>query len=365
MSIDGEQLQVASVRGLFARGANTYAGADIELARRFARVNWGVGTLIVLALVPFFPPTHTLGAVGWLVGLPGTILTVGGYLYATRQPRHVTYNSLYYASWISLAQLALLQWLAGGRIAPYHEMYLFLILSTGLMHPPRRFVAYVVAVVAAGFAPGFYAPSTARVGEIATEQTLWLGIGVFLLLLMRKIRDQRVALKQAGDEAHQLARLDPLTGLGNRRAFDEALARELATAAATGTRVGLLIADLNDFKRINDEHGHVVGDECLRQAADALRVAVRGSDGCYRWGGDEFAVLVGKAGPGDAAALATRVEAVVSEGSRGPNGQPLSVTCGHAELDGSVTPADAMTEADAVLLGLKRRESAPAPRVSI
>src|SRR3954469_9651175 len=321
MSGDREHLTIASPRGLFARSANTYAGADIELARRFARVNWGVGTLIVLALVPFFPPTHTLGTVGWVVGLPGTALTVGGYLYATRRPQLVTYNSLFYASWISLGQLTLLEWLPGGRIAPYHEMYLFLILSTGLMHPPRRFVAYVVAVIGAGFAPALYAPSTARVGEIVTEQTLWLGIGLFLLLLMRKIREQRVELKQAGDEAHQLARLDALTGLGNRRAFDEALTRELDTARSTGTRVGLLVADLNGFKKINDEHGHLVGDQCLRQAPDALRAAVRAGDGCSRWGGDEFAVLVGRAGPGDAAALAMRVEAVVCESCRGPNGQ--------------------------------------------
>ena len=365
MSSDAKQLGGVSVRGLFSRSANTYAGADIALARRFARVNWGIGTLIVVALVPFFPPTHALGTVGWVVGLPGTFFTVGGYLYAVRRPQLVSYTLLYFASWVSLGQIALLQWLAGGCVAPYHEMYLFLIISTGLMHPPRRFAAYVAAVIAAGFAPALYAPATARVGEIVTEQTLWLGIGFFLLLLMRKIRDQRVALKQAGDEAHQLARLDPLTGLGNRRAFDEALALALEAARSTGTRVGLLVADLNGFKKINDEHGHVVGDQCLRQAADALRTAVRGSDGCYRWGGDEFAVLVRQAGSGDAAALAARVEAIVSEGCRGPNGQPLSVTCGYAELDGSVTPADAVTEADAVLLGLKRRESAPAPRLEV
>jgi diguanylate cyclase (GGDEF)-like protein len=364
MSSDGEQLPV-DVRGLFSRSANTYAGADIELARRFARVNWGVGTLIVLVLVPFFPPTHALGATGWLVGLPGTFATVGGYLYAIRRPERVSYNTLYYASWISLCQLALLQWLAGGRIAPYHEMYLFLILSTGLMHPPRRFAAYVVAVVAAGFAPAFYAPATARVGEIATEQTLWLGIGIFLLLLMRKIRDQRVALKQAGDEAHQLARLDPLTGLGNRRAFDEALAQELEAAAASGMRVSLLVADLNGFKRINDLYGHVAGDNCLRQAADALRDALRGGDACFRWGGDEFAVLVGAAAAGDAAALAARVETAVSDACRGPDGQPLSVACGHAEMDGTATPAEAVAAADAVLLGLKRREPLPLPHVSV
>jgi diguanylate cyclase (GGDEF)-like protein len=365
MSAEGEQLQIASVRGLFSRSANTYAGADLELARRFARVNWGIGTLIAFLIAPFFPPTHALGDIGWVVGLPGSLFAVGGYLYSLRRPQIVTYQSLYFASYVSLGQLALLQWLSGGRIAPYHEIYLFLIISTGLMHPPRRFAIYTLAVIAAGFAPAFYAPATARVGEIITEQTLWLGIGVFLLLLMRKIREQRVALKQAGDEAHQLARLDPLTGLGNRRAFDETLSRELEAARATGTRVSLLVADLNGFKRINDVYGHVAGDNCLREAAEAVRHAVRGADRCFRWGGDEFAVLVGQAAAGDAAALAGRVEAAVSDTCRGPDGRPLSVVCGHAEIDGTATPAEAVAAADAVLLSLKRREPGPLPHVTV
>jgi diguanylate cyclase (GGDEF)-like protein len=363
MNAGNRKITFSDLRSLFARSANTYAGADIALARRFGRVNWAVGTLIVLILLPFFPPTEAIGSAGWIAALPGCLVTVVGYTWAQRHQDRISYDFLYGAGWICLAQLATLQWLAGGRIAPYHEIYLFLIIGTGLMHPPRRFAIFVAGVIAAGFAPAFYEPATARIGEIATEQTLWLGLGVFLLLLMRSIRAQRVALKQAGDEAHQLARVDQLTGLGNRRAFDEALAEQLADACISGAQVCLLVADLNDFKQINDLYGHVSGDDCLRQAAGALQSALRDSDSCYRWGGDEFAVLVGQASEGDAARLAERVERTVAGLCRGPDGRPLSVACGYAEIEGGATAAEAVAAADDVLLSLKRGEQAAARAV--
>jgi diguanylate cyclase (GGDEF)-like protein len=284
-------------------------------------------------------------------------MTVAGLAVVRRNPERVTYDFLWYAAWIALAQVALLQWLAGGRVAPYHEIYLFQIIGTALMHPPRRFALFVAAVVAAGFAPAVYAPSTARVGEIATEQFLWVGLGVFLLLFMRRVRAQRVELKQVGDEASQLARVDPLTGLGNRRAFDEALERELAEARADGRAVRLLVADLNDFKEINDVHGHLAGDHCLRAAAEALRATVRSGDGCFRWGGDEFAVIAGPASADDAAALAARIERAVAGACHAPTGRPLSIACGHAAVDGAATPTEAIAAADAALLALKRRRS--------
>src|SRR3954462_10471973 len=178
----------SALRRLFARADDPYAGADIELARRFAGVTWPAAILIAYVLVPFFPPTHAFGPAGWYACAAGALVTLAGYPYLPRHPERVTYNFFYVAGWCSLAQLALLQWLAGGRIAPYHEFLLFQIIATGLMHPPRRFPLFIAAVMAAGFAPAFYAPATARVGEIATEQVLWVGLGVVLLLLMRNIR---------------------------------------------------------------------------------------------------------------------------------------------------------------------------------
>ncbi|MBA2332964.1 MAG: diguanylate cyclase [Actinobacteria bacterium] len=88
------------------------------------------------------------------------------------------------------------------------------------------------------------------------------------------------------------ALVDELTGLANRRQGDEALSVELARAARLGGQVGLILADLDDFKAVNDAHGHPTGDAVLREFAEALRGTVREIDVAVRWGGEEFGVIL-------------------------------------------------------------------------
>jgi diguanylate cyclase (GGDEF)-like protein len=299
-------------------------------------------------MVPFFPPTHQIGAWGWTFPAGALAFVCIAAAIVRRRPERVTYNALYATGFWALGNLAAMQWLGGGRIAPYHELFLLLLIATGLQHPPRRFATFLVFVYAASFAPLFYS-GRLDAGEIPTELALWTGIGIFLLVFMRRIRAQRVA-------AHALARVDALTGLGNRRAFDEALDEALARAKRNGSRVAVIVTDLDGFKRINDVHGHLAGDECLKQAAATLRATVREGEGCFRWGGDEFAVLVPDGAEGDGAVLAARVQAAVMHSCLTPEGEPLTITCGHAEIGGDFTPASAVAAADAVLLSLKSRE---------
>lgn len=96
-------------------------------------------------------------------------------------------------------------------------------------------------------------------------------------------------------QAMQLAMQDSLTQLGNRRSFDEQIKRTMAQAARRQTCVGLILCDLNKFKAINDSFGHIVGDNVLVQFAKALRQSVRGTDCIFRFGGDEFAIIVADA----------------------------------------------------------------------
>src|SRR5207253_4373248 len=111
------------------------------------------------------------------------------------------------------------------------------------------------------------------------------------------------------------ARRDPLTGLANRRAFEERLHEELAR----GAPFGLAVLDLDDFKRVNDTHGHEAGDEVLRRVAAVLARGVRADEGVFRIGGEEFAVLV--AGDRDAVVrVAERARAALLVDRRG---QPL------------------------------------------
>jgi diguanylate cyclase (GGDEF)-like protein/PAS domain S-box-containing protein len=99
-------------------------------------------------------------------------------------------------------------------------------------------------------------------------------------------------LAAARDEADRRSRIDALTGIFNRGHFTEALTAELDRAARANARVGLLIADIDHFKRVNDTHGHLAGDRVLAEIAERLATAVRRYDTLARFGGEEFVVLV-------------------------------------------------------------------------
>jgi two-component system cell cycle response regulator len=92
--------------------------------------------------------------------------------------------------------------------------------------------------------------------------------------------------------AIELAMQDALTGLGNRRYFDEQLKRAMHNANRHHSVVGLVLADLDKFKIINDTYGHFPGDLVLQEFANVLRLCIRDSDGLFRFGGDEFAIIV-------------------------------------------------------------------------
>jgi diguanylate cyclase (GGDEF)-like protein len=106
---------------------------------------------------------------------------------------------------------------------------------------------------------------------------------------------------------------DPLTGLYNRRLFNETFERELNRGRRYGSPLGLVVLDLHRFKEVNDKHGHPRGDEVLRAAAATLKKALRTSDFAFRIGGDEFALLLPQTDAEQALALSRRVETVFLE----------------------------------------------------
>lgn len=110
---------------------------------------------------------------------------------------------------------------------------------------------------------------------------------------------------------------DPLTGLWNRQGFLELAGQRLEAALAKGGTLGLLFLDLDNFKQINDQHGHAVGDRVLREFADLLRQSIRKEDIVCRWGGDEFAVLVSDPGPTELDAIAGRIKAALADWAKG------------------------------------------------
>jgi diguanylate cyclase (GGDEF)-like protein len=132
-------------------------------------------------------------------------------------------------------------------------------------------------------------------------------------------------------EARQLADLDALTGLHNRRYFHETLAREVARAHRYDRRLALLVLDLDDFKAINDRIGHLAGDAVLAEAAERARDVVRSADIACRVGGDEFAVILPESTLADADQLYRRLlNAFASRPS--VQAGSLSISAGVAEL---------------------------------
>ena len=106
------------------------------------------------------------------------------------------------------------------------------------------------------------------------------------------LRTEVETLRASVAQARTEARTDPLTGAANRAAFDEALARRCQLATAGGDGFALIMVDVDHFKRVNDDHGHAVGDRVLTALVAFLRPRVRRDDLIARWGGEEFAVVL-------------------------------------------------------------------------
>jgi diguanylate cyclase (GGDEF)-like protein len=142
------------------------------------------------------------------------------------------------------------------------------------------------------------------------------------------------------DRIRAAAEVDSLTGVANRRAFDAALTLAVERADGYGDGFGLLMIDLDHFKRLNDQHGHLVGDEVLRIAAHRIRAECRESDLAARYGGEEFAVIIDTADETQVLAVAERIRAAVATADT-----PVPVT---ASLGVARYPADAGTGAELV-----------------
>ncbi len=161
-------------------------------------------------------------------------------------------------------------------------------------------------------------PSTLRIRR-KDGSFVWLGTNARLVrepatgeskefvLVMRDITDR----KMLEEKLAALALTDSLTGISNRRAFDEALDREWKRTLREGSQISLLLLDLDHFKEFNDQYGHQVGDDCLRAVAAAVSAAVRLTDMVARYGGEEIAVILPSTATTGAVEVAEKIRAAV------------------------------------------------------
>ncbi len=160
---------------------------------------------------------------------------------------------------------------------------------------------------------------------------------------------------RAHEAAVQAAREDALTGLGNRRAFDE----WIGDALSTGAEVSLILVDVDRLKKLNDTHGHAVGDGVLRSVADLVRANIRSGDRAARIGGDEFAIVLGSSDPVEAQLVMDRLQLAATVASLPTsvkqNGIGLSI--GVASSSEGLMPDALFAVADARMYEDKRRRS--------
>jgi len=182
-------------------------------------------------------------------------------------------------------------------------------------------------------------------GCLDAQKIDWLAVAVgstilFLLVVARmKLLLNRV--HRQARQLEQLAHLDGLTGVPNRRSWDDALTRELARARRSGEPVVVGLLDLDFFKKFNDGYGHQAGDLLLKEAAAAWRAQLRDPDVLARYGGEEFGVVIAGLPAEEALAIVSRLRPVT------PRGQTFSA--GLAEWDGQESADELVRRADQAL----------------
>jgi diguanylate cyclase len=215
----------------------------------------------------------------------------------------------------------------------------------------RTASAMILAGAAASWATGFAVqPASSMLNVVACLPLLVsypMIVGFVTYRLSRRVREQNLKLAE-------LSRTDPLTGLPNRKHWEEAVERELRRHQRNGGPACLLMLDVDNFKQVNDRYGHPAGDEVLRGVAAVLRDCVRGQDTVGRYGGEEFGVVLPETRIEGAMVIAERIRSRIA---RAPLEQRDGIRCtisiGVAAAAAQVDPGAWIEQADRALYRAK------------
>lgn len=163
---------------------------------------------------------------------------------------------------------------------------------------------------------------------------------------------------QYHEAVYQMMTIDALTEMHNRRFFEDSFRREMLRAVRRRRSLMLLLLDIDHFKRINDEYGHLVGDEVLRALSARLRARVRGDEILARFGGEEFAIALPEVSVESGVAVAEEFRRLACESpietSRGPVNVTLSIGAAHFDGQSRATGEELLQRADEKLYAAKR-----------
>jgi len=183
---------------------------------------------------------------------------------------------------------------------------------------------------------------------------------------LKRLEDEFTAARERIGQLEAQIETDPLLDVLNRRGFERELNRGLAHVKRYRSKAGLIFLDLNDFKMVNDQHGHLAGDAILRAVAAAINTHSRKSDVVCRFGGDEFVLLLWNAPESNVRAKALALEKMISGLEIPFAGKMLQVkaSAGIAMLQAEDTSATAIERADADMYSRKQSRSADLPRAA-
>lgn len=268
---------------------------------------------------PLWLPASTITAVLLGHGALNTILL----WHAMRRP--ICPSRYRLAMWVDLLAVSLCLANDPYQVPPSVLAFIMVVLGNGMRYGMPLFAEAIVGT----FAGAMVALSVNESGGITqiTPGLIFLNLfgGIILLyayVLMSRIERSRLNLEER-------SRLDSLTGLVNRRALEETANALLRRLREQGGEIAIMFADMDDFKQINDRHGHTVGDLVLRQFADILQRSIRCHDVAARYGGDEFVLILLDIDLADAERVARRIQQSVTAWAQG-NALYCTVTFGIA-----------------------------------
>jgi diguanylate cyclase (GGDEF)-like protein len=223
-----------------------------------------------------------------------------------------------------------------------------------------EFVMLMAVVAIEGFWPGA-GPGAAGATAFLVAAMVLVPLAIAattrpILSDIRRLADENTSLRELYGQARNESLIDALTGLGNHRAFQEELARQLDYATRANTSLSLFLLDVDDLKKVNDGHGHATGDQLLAAVGWAIMATLRRNDRAFRVGGDEFAILLPGADIDTGLAAARRILAsALNGGDPSRPIEPFSVSIGVSSFP---VPSSQGTllyrQADAALYWCKR-----------
>jgi diguanylate cyclase (GGDEF)-like protein len=330
---------------------------DRPLLTRVLLVIWFAGTSTFTLSLLFAPPADPSWGALWSVSAVGYGMTLALVVRRNKLPEHAADVSGY----LCCALATIVTAASHDPATPFGLFYLWVTVVSCHFLPVRRAVPQMLVVTPC------YAVALVVAGATPFPWFRWALLSLTVLVVGASVTAMRARLATLVGVLADSARTDALTGLKNRRAFEETLAVELERAARTGETVALIIGDLDHFKAINDDFGHPVGDEVLRRAARALEGAVRRVDVPFRIGGEEFAVIVPATDLASSHLLSERVrEAIADAFESGPRVVTMSLGVA-AYPEHGADAVSLIAQADAACYQAKtrgRNRSVTAPRAA-